>query len=707
MPTADEPPGAALTELAVAHGVMSEYLDWSDEPVQVSADTIAAVLAALGVDASTEQAVAVAVADARAAPWRRPVAPTVVVSPRCRTALVRAENAPEVVVELEGGRAVEVTAMEPTGRTHDLDGRVVREYEATLPADLPLGYHRLVVQADGTSSDALLVVAPSRCPGTEALGRVWGWMVQLYAVRSAASWGVGDYGDLRALAEWTGSLGGDLLLCNPLHAASPTLPQVDSPYSPSSRRFRLTGGIRVTDIPEAALLDDAGQARLDRLAHAGAALNSVPLLDRDAAARVHRQALELVFAAGRPDEREAALASYRAERGAGLVDFATWCALAEVHGADWTEWPDELRDPHSPAVTAARDELRDSVAFHEWLQWVCDEQLRDAQATARRSGQRIGIVHDLAVGVTPTGADAWLLRDVLALDVFVGAPPDSFNQRGQDWALPPMRPDRLLETGYAAYRDMLRSVLRHAGGIRIDHAMGLFRLYWIPGGGPATRGTYVRYPAEDLLAILALEAHLAGAVVIAEDLGTVEDGVPETLAEWGIHGSAVLWFERADDGEFVAPSSYRDDVFASVTTHDLPTALGFWRGEATTVRAELDLLGAGRTEAEQVAMDDEERAALLALLEREGLAHEESSDEERALAMQALVARSRSRLLGLSLGDAVGDVRQPNLPGTTDAYPNWRLTLADSSGPVAVEELDEHPGVRRVVEIARTERPRR
>ena len=392
--------------------------------------------------------------------------------------------------------------------------------------------------------------------------------------------------------------------------------------------------------------------------------------------------------------------------GASLEEFATWCALADTYGADWTTWPESLRDPGSADVAAARERLSGLVDFHVWLQWLCDQQLADAQAAALGSGQRIGVIHDLAVGVSPTGADAWALQDVLALTATVGAPPDSFNQRGQSWALPPMHPGRLAESGYAAFREMIRSALRHAGGLRLDHAMGFFRLYWIPVGSSPTEGPYVRYPADDLLAILALEAQLAGAVVIAEDLGTVEDGVPEALAEWGMHGSAVLWFERDDDGRFIPPADYRPDTFASVTTHDLPTALGFWRGEATRVRAELGLLGEGRAEADQVELDDQERAALRELLDREGLTTPSSTPEELAVALQALVIRSRSRLVGLSLSDAVGDVHQPNLPGTTDAYPNWRLALADASGVLMLEDLPARPGVQRVVDLARRERAR-
>jgi 4-alpha-glucanotransferase len=311
----------------------------------------------------------------------------------------------------------------------------------------------------------------------------------------------------------------------------------------------------------------------------------------------------------------------------------------------------------------------------------------------------VGIVHDLAVGVDPGGADAWGLQDVLAIDVTVGAPPDSFNQQGQDWRLPPWRPDRLAEAGYGPYRDMLRAVLRSAGGVRIDHVMGLFRLWWVPPGASAADGTYVYYDDEALLGVLALEAHRAGALVVGEDLGTVEPRVAEALAERNILGSAVLWFERdaATDGP-LPPARWREQVMASVTTHDLPTAAGFLADEHVRVRAELGQLG--HSVEEEQARVAKERSELLDLLRAEGLLTADASREDTVLAMHAVLAEAPSRLVLAALGDAVGDLRQPNLPGTVDQYPNWRLPVADSSGrPVTLEELESSDRVRRLAAL--------
>jgi 4-alpha-glucanotransferase len=333
------------------------------------------------------------------------------------------------------------------------------------------------------------------------------------------------------------------------------------------------------------------------------------------------------------------------------------------------------------------------VAFHSWVQQQCTEQLAATRDAAR--GMAIGVVHDLAVGVDPEGADAWALQDVLAAGVTVGAPPDTFNQQGQDWGLPPWRPDRLAATGYAAYRDMLRAVLAHADGLRIDHVAGLWRLWWVPPGASPAQGTYVHYDAEAMLAALALEAHRAGAVVIGEDLGTVEPEVTEALAAQRMLGCAVLWFTRDEDTPgtpLLAPQCWPQRAAASISTHDLPTAVGFLRGEHVRARAVLGLLN---DEAAEWAQAAAERTELLDLLRAEGLLTAET-EEDIVVAMHALLARTPCQLLLASLYDAVGEIRQPNLPGTVDEYPNWRLPL-----PVTLEELRRDPRVKRVVAALR------
>lgn len=502
-----------------------------------------------------------------------------------------------------------------------------------------------------------LLIAPRRCP---APPRTWGWMAQLYGVRSRASWGMGDLGDLGRLACWSGcEAGAGFVLVNPLHAAAPGLPQEASPYFPASRRFLNPLYLAVEDVPELALADPDTRAEVLRLGNEARTLNASERVDRDAVYRLKSRALEALF----PYARAAPLDD------PGLRDFAVWSALAERHGGDYRDWPAEVRRPGSSAVERANP---DRVAYHAWLQLVCDEQLAEAQRIARDSGMPVGLVLDLAVGVDPGGADAWAQQDDLAMGMTVGAPPDSFNEQGQDWRLPPWRPDRLRAGGYAPFRDLVRATVAHAGGIRIDHAMGLFRLFWVPEGMTAAEGTYVRYPADDLLGILVYECARAGAVAVAEDLGTVEPGVPETLRDNGILGSAVLWFEEG------AAAAYPEQAFTSVTTHDLPTARGFWTDDALPNAAD--------------------RARVRALLVAEGLAGEDATVDDLVVAMHAFVARTPSLMTAVALGDAVGDPRQPNMPGTLDEYPNWRLPL-----PVALEDLADDPSVAAVVEAVRRE----
>jgi 4-alpha-glucanotransferase len=656
MPLADD-----LIRLADAAGVATSYQDYRGEHTDVSEESVVAALHALGIAATDPAA---ALDELAAVPWRRALPPVTVVRGG-GTLDVRCTGPVDLTVLLEDGGSVLVPVTGPV--VAERDGVQLRQ--VPLP-ELPLGWHRVRAGAE----EAVLVVAPASI-GVPP-GRTWGWMAQLYALRSEGSWGMGDYADLRTLVERTAADGGGVVLVNPLHAETPVAPVNPSPYSPSSRRFRSFLGLRIDRIPEAAGRDlDALRPSTDP--------DRVP---RDPVFAAKLAALEQLW----PGRREAELAAFRAEQGEPLEGFALFCALAEAYGLPWRAWPEELRHPAGLGIAEARERFADRVGFWCWVQLLVDEQLAAVGAAAE--GMAIGVLHDLAVGVDAGGADAWALQDSLALHTTVGAPPDLLNQLGQDWGLPPWRPDRLREHAYAPYRDLVRGVLRHAGGIRIDHVMGLFRLWWVPPGRPASEGTYVAYDAEAMLGVLALEAVRAGAVVVGEDLGTVEPRVETTLAAADVLGSDVLWFQEGE------PSSWRALAAASVTTHDLPTAAGFLAEEHVRVRAELGQLA--------VPVDEErarvgaERAALVAMLERTGLLA--ACDGDVVLALHAAVAASPARVVLAALGDAVGDLRQPNLPGTIDEYPNWRLPVADGTGRVLrLEELLAHPGVARLAALLR------
>ncbi|KOV81354.1 4-alpha-glucanotransferase [Streptomyces sp. NRRL WC-3618] len=652
------------------HGVAPSFNPSPDRTVDASDSALVAVLAALGVDATTPDAVRAALATRERELAARLLPPTVVCgADGTATALAHLPEGTRLRIRTEQGEICDSVDLLPPG---------IHELDALAP--------------DGRTARAHLVVAPARLP--TPTGRSYGLLVQLYSLLSRRSWGMGDLGDLGELSDWAGrALGVGFVQVNPLHAAVPGAPTDPSPYRPSSRRFPDPVHLRVEAVPEFAYI----QAPEDRervrglLERAGRLRESVldkgALIDRDAVWELKREALELVCAVPLGPGRRAAYADFLARAGEALEDHATWCALAERHGSDWSRWPAGLQDPRSAETARARGELMDRVDFHSRLAWLTDTQLADAQRTARDAGMPVGIVHDLAVGVHPGGADAWAQQEYFAAGMSVGAPPDAFNARGQDWGLPPWRPDRLAESGYAPYRQLLRSLFGYAGALRIDHVMGLFRLWWVPQGLAPTEGAYVRYDAEVMLAVLALEASRAGAVVIGEDLGTVEPGVRETLHERGVLGTSVLWFERDWDGDGrpLPPDHWRADCLATVTTHDLPPTAARLTGEHVELRDRLGLLTNPLAEERaDAAADTNEWLTLLSRLDLLKGAAEEAEIQ----AVHRYLLRTPARMIGVWLPDGVGDRRPQNLPGTWDQYPNWRLPIADAEGrPMTLEEL--------------------
>jgi 4-alpha-glucanotransferase len=639
----------ALSRLAAAHGVARAYEGSDRETVSVDDEIVVAVLARLDVDASSAESIQRELDQVEADRARRPLPHTIAVT-------------------------------QGSGRLLGVPGRLLLEDGTTLdvddalPADLPLGWHRLIAG----DQQVTVVVAPARMP---EVPRTWGWMLQLYALRSTESWGMGDYGDLAEMARRAGSeQGAGVLLVNPVQAFMPSHPLERSPYSPASRRFANPLYVRVTDTAEFAAASAGTRDKIRSLAPD----RTTELIDYDAVWAAKLAALELLWPGVDVREIDEDLEAY-----------ATFAALAELHGADWREWPEELRDPSGDAVSEARSTLADRIAFHAWLQLLCREQLDAARAAAHDAGMPVGIVHDLPVGVHPGGADAWAQQDAFASDVRVGCPADAFNPLGQDWGLPPWRPDKLAESGYAPFRDVIRSVLRHGDGIRIDHIAGLWRLWWIPPGEPAHRGTYVHYDSEVMLAVLALEAHRAGAIVVGEDLGTVEEVVTETMHQRGLLSSAVLWFERdweAPGQPHIPPQDWEPETMASISTHDLPTVSGWLQDERIRVQADLGLLDGPADEAYAQAKAD--REALFDLLRAEGI-----SADDPVVALHAVIARAASRLVLSSPADAVGQLQQPNLPGTVDEYPNWRIPL-----PVDLEAFFADERVRAAVAPLRAAR---
>jgi 4-alpha-glucanotransferase len=521
-------------------------------------------------------------------------------------------------------------------------------------------------------------------------------------VRSRDSWGHGDLHDLAELAQWSGrKLGAGFILVNPLHAAEPLPPVSPSPYLPMTRRYVSPLYLRVEDVPEYAALPAAGRQEAERLAAPLRALATSPeLIDRDAVWTAKRAALERLFELPRSPERQSSFDAYRASEGAELRYWTSWCALAQRHGADWRRWPARLRDRETGVAEAAA-QCRGAVEFHAWLQWLVDEQLAAAQRAALAAGMAYGVLHDLAVGVHPGGADAWAHQDLLVTGVSVGAPPDSFNQLGQDWAQPPWHPRRLAQAGYRPLAELFGAAFRHAGGLRVDHVMGLTRLWWVPEGMTADRGAYVSYDHRAAVAALAGQAARSGGLAIGEDLGTVPGWLRGYLAGHDILGTVMLWFAQEPDGSPLRAEHWRRDCMATVGTHDVPTVAGFCTGAQVTERERLGLL----TEPPDI---ERARAAHLVagwrdLLGATGLLApgEQASPAELTVGLYGFLARTPAALVGVSLADAVGDTRSQNIPGTSTEYPNWRVPLCDQAGrPVLLEDLPTHPLVTAVARAA-------
>src|SRR4051812_1818749 len=551
----------------------------------------------------------------------------------------------------------------------ELEDGTALTVDAGLPADLPSGYHCLR-RRDGTT--VRVIVAPEACYLPESL-RIWGWAIQLYAARSRRSWGIGDLADLRRLGTWAGRAGAGIALINPLAAASPLIPQQSSPYFPSSRRFRSPLYLRVEEVDGASALRD-----LPAIARRARALNAERRIDRDEIFRLKSGALERIWTAVR---RRALpeLDAFIAEQGDGLLEFATFCALAEQHQSGWHGWPSELRHPSSPAVRAAarKPVIADRIRYHQWLQLQVDRQLARASRT-------LPVMQDLPIGFDADGADAWTFQDVLAQGISVGAPPDEFNTRGQNWGLPPFVPGRLRDAGYQPFIDTIRGCVRHSGGLRIDHVMGLFRLFWIPNGMEPREGAYVRSHARDLLAIVAIESQRARAVIVGEDLGTVEEDTRAELTRRKVLSYRLLWFEKG------SPKKYPEQALAAVTTHDLPTVAGLWTGSDVAAQKDLGM-----------APNEEGTREILSRVKRLAKVQARTPLRRAIASIYEALASAPSCIITATLEDAIEVEERPNMPATMNEWPNWSIAL-----PLPLEQLEKNATAARLARILARGRPR-
>lgn len=693
--------------VAALRGIGEAYFDHRGELRRFSATTRAALLAAMGCDPDDPAALEVAVERLESERWRAPLPPVAVLRPG-RTSVVLSLPAAALpgdvtwVLRLEDGGVVEGTAPADSlteGERGEIDGTTISRRLLTLPQALPGGYHQLRVSiADRPQAHCVLIVAPERCfePAVLQSGaRVWGLAAQLYALRSARNWGVGDFADLRELVAYAARCGADFVGVNPLHALFAADPGHASPYSPSSRQFLNVLYIAVPDVPEYAECEtlrremDTDEVR-DRLER----LRDAPLVDYAGVSRLKLAALERLYghfrerhlAAGTPRAR--AFREYRRTGGEPLRRFALHEAIDRRMRAQdparwgWPAWPERLRDPEGAEVVAFEAAHPLDIEFHEWLQWVAEEQLASVQARARELGMAIGLYGDYAVGANVAGAETWANPRIYCTRAAVGAPPDPLALKGQDWGIPPQDPHALIAARYRPFRDLIEANMRHYGALRVDHVMALFRQWWVPSGASAVDGAYVHYPLEDLMALLALESRRHRCLVIGEDLGTVPDEVRRAMAEFAVYQYKVLLFEKEADGRFRAPDHYARRAIAAASTHDLPTLRGYSTGSDLDLRERLHLYPDAETRSHVRAERTLDRQRLRAALAEAGMlpaSPEEpdaSSGRAMAAAAQAYLAASAAALVALQLEDLLGMEDAANVPGTRDEHPNWQRKLS-------------------------------
>ena len=680
-----------LRELAETVGVSTGFWDWYGNWKHVEDASLVAVLNSLGFSLSfdpSESEINEAFSHNEDLAWSAPLPPTTV----CRQG-----NEAEIPVHVPHGMGVWCHVETEEGYHHELeqldrpipprmvDGNLVGRATFKIPNWLPQGWHRIVARhEDGSECSSTLIVVPQRLSSRVDDGRKrWGVAAQLYSTRSSGSWGMGDTQDLADLTAIVARDGANFLQVNPLHAPQPCFPQETSPYLPVSRRWASPLYIRPEAIDEYAQMDGKERGVITRYARASRSQEDI--VDRDLSWKSKIKALRKIFELPRSITRQAQFEHFCAEGGESLENFALWSALVFENGD--IELPEPYASINAPEVEQARQRLGGEIEFWQWCQWIVFDQLIRAQESAHRLGMDMGIMSDLAVGVHSLGSEIWSMPEIFAPGMSVGAPPDMYSQQGQNWSQPPWSPRGLAAAGYAPLRDMLRSVLSYSGAVRIDHILGLFRLWWIPEGMEASAGAYVSYDHEAMVGIVLLEAQRAGAVVIGEDLGTVEPWVRGYLNDRGILGTSVLWFEKEGSGWPLWPDRYRRSCLAAVTTHDLPPTLGYLEGVHTQLRNRLGLLV---EDMDQVLEADRvERERMVSRLKEGRFIHnEEPSEEELVMGFHAYLAVSPALLLAVSLVDAVGEKAPQNLPGTSDQYPNWCIPLHSSDGEEAhIEDL--------------------
>lgn len=679
-----------LNELSEIAGILPGFYDIKGNYHHASIETKSAILEALGYDLSSESSIREAIERKRLYPWLEVIEPVHVVS------LAEGFN---IFIYIPAESAQEKrTAINIT--LFDQEKRKIKEREIPLKIyeerlingtryikikyeenqlDSP-GYYDLeleIVHPDISVKNkrSKIILSPERAylPFELEKARCWGLSLNLYSLRSSQNWGAGDFGDLKRLIPWLSELGASIIAINPLHAIPNTVPYGISPYAPISRLYKNfiyldLSGLEAEDVNESI-----------------SKLRETPFIDYEGVASTKLQALKKAFRFflekdyKKNTERAEEFRRYMLSESEDLELFATYMALSErFKTTDWQRWPVEYQDPLSFSIKRFITENKEEILFFQYLQWLIDEQHRDIHRECREKGLLIGLGHDLAIGALKEGFDVWANKDLFVLNMALGAPPDDFSPDGQNWGFPPMNPEKLRDGGYNFFIKTLKKNMQYGGALRIDHAFGLFRQFWIPEGRRPSEGAYVRFPHEELLKIICLESVRNNTIIIAEDLGTGPEKARETLQKYGMLSYRLFYFERNyPDPSFPEPSKYPELSLSAITTHDLPTIYGFWKAVDIEQRKKLGKYQDERTYIIQVEERQRDRLLIIEALKREGILKRdyvipEEMTEELCLAIYNYLARTPSKIVLVSLDDIIGAIAQQNMPGTVDAYPNWR-----------------------------------
>jgi len=740
-----------LARLAERAGIATDYHDIAGTLHLTSDDTKRAILTAMGFAIDSPTSLIQALQEWDDAPWQRPCDLVQILRDgeagdplSCYLVL---EDGKEGSLTVEWNIRDEANAVVQKGQAGPgltaaevrlLKGHRHVRVEIPAPLGLSLGYYTLTIRAEslvgGIEGSMRLIVAPRQCyipPPLEANQRLWGLALQLYSLSSDRNWGCGDFTDLGRIVEWAGKeLGAGVIGLNPLHALRNTTPYHISPYAPYSRLYLNELYIDLDQLPEWHESEEAQQQFLDPEFQATLrALRQTCQVDYDAVATAKRTMLDLAYSTFitedysgeephlQPNtERARRLERFIQSEGTPLELYATFQTLEEERrliqstSTTWHDWPKQFLMPGQPVREFAKRH-RKRIRFFQYIQWVASEQLNEIQRTAEQLAMPIGLYHDMALGADRNGAEAWIYQTVLALGADCGAPPDSFAPEGQNWGLPPINPHALRSSGYELLIQLLRNNFRSGGAIRLDHVMAFFRLFWIPRGRPASEGTYVHYPFEDLLAIVALESVRSRTLVIGEDLGTVPDWVREQLAKARVLSYRVFYFERYADGAMKPPGHYPAQSLAVTTTHDLPTLAGFWSGEDLQVRSRLGAFHDDTAHRQAWEERQRDKVHILNALQHErllptgmteNLATAPTMTTELCHAIHLYLARTPSYLVLANLEDGLGELSQTNLPGTIDSHPNWTRKYS-----IPVDHMLHDERLRQLGAVLRSARPLR